>query len=118
MASNMPDVPFVKKNFPFPLKKRNISYGEPIMKTTPKTVNAKLKQADPQIQDYIRNITTENSELRKQNRILERKVASREVKNISAANRISALHIEIKRLSKTVNYKVSWDHPEPPVNNR
>ena len=57
---------------------------------TPETLQAKLKVADPEIQDYVKNLELENAKL-------HARIAPFEVQHMSDQNRISELKKQLKK---------------------
>jgi peptidoglycan hydrolase CwlO-like protein len=80
-----------------------------------KTLNSKLKKCDPDIQKHVKDLKFEITAFKKEITKLQKQKASLKAKNFSANKWIKALEIEIKKTSKTVNYRMSWGQPKPPA---
>jgi len=75
------------------------------MNKTPKSINTKLKNENPNLKEQIKYLKIQNSKL--QNIIVKL-----EIEKFSLKNRITALEKEIKKPKKVV---FGWEHDSSPV---
>jgi predicted nuclease with TOPRIM domain len=70
------------------------------------SLNTKLKQCEPEVQEYVKVLRAENAKL-------QHRIAKLEVNDLSLNNRIKALEKELKKNQPVVHFNMNLSEGKP-----